>query len=231
MRRRWRQEELPIPNTWGGRRKNAGRKPKGEKAGVSHEARPFHERSHPVHVTVRAVEGLGGMRRLHVANEIGRAIRRAKQSPTGLRVIHFSIQSNHLHLIVEAADRAVLARGMQGLLIRIARAINRTLGRRGRVFGDRYHAHALATPREVRHAIAYVLLNHRKHDAHARGVDLFSSGRWFDGWSTVAPTDSEAPVSAARTWLAGKGWRRHRLIAPTERPGGEASGTRPGAAA
>jgi REP element-mobilizing transposase RayT len=225
MRRRWRQEELPIPNTWGGRRENAGRKPTGERAGVSHEARPFHERSHPVHVTVRTVAGLGSLRRIVVTNEIGKAIRKAKTSRTGMRVIHFSIQSNHLHLIVEARDRTVLSRGMQGLLIRIARGINRALdGRKGRVFADRYHAHALATPREVRNTIAYVILNHRRHDPHARGVDAFSSGRWFDGWSSVSPIESEPPVSTARTWLAAKGWRRHGLIDPSERPARELDG-------
>jgi len=231
MRRRWRQEELPIPNTWGGRRKNAGRKPKGGKAGVSHAQRPFHDRAHPVHVTLRTVAGVGGLRRLFVANEIGRAIRKAKRSPTGMRVIHFSIQSNHLHLIVEAKDREVLATGMQGLAIRVAKAINGTLDRHGRVFADRYHAHALATPREVRHCIAYVLLNHRRHDERARGIDLFSSGRWFEGWRSIAPLASEPPVSAAKMWLGARGWRRHGLIAPTERPGGEASGAKPGAMA
>ena len=74
----------------------------------------------------------------------------------GFRIVHFSVQSNHLHLIVEADDATALARGIQGLSIRIARAVNRVLERRGKVFADRYHAHQLRSPTETANAIAYV---------------------------------------------------------------------------
>ena len=60
---------------------------------------------------------------------------------------------------------------MQGLGIRLAKAINRRLGRKGRVWEDRYHGRPLRTPREVRHGLAYVLLNARKHGVHGRGID------------------------------------------------------------
>jgi putative transposase len=55
----------------------------------------------------------------------------------GCRVVHFTVQSNHLHVIAEARDAMALARGVQALSIRIARAVNRVLGRRGPVFADR----------------------------------------------------------------------------------------------
>src|SRR5438128_10143214 len=95
----------------------------------------------------------------------------AKASRGGLRVLHFSVQRDHLHLLVEAVDGCVLSRGLQGLAIRIAKAVNRVLGRRGRVFSDRFHAHALRTPREVRNALVYVLQNWAKHTPGARGLD------------------------------------------------------------
>src|SRR6185369_3488108 len=87
----------------------------------------------------------------------------ALASKKHFRLLHFSVQNDHVHLVVEADRLSALQRGIQGLTIRVAKAINRVLGRRGRVWGDRYHARALATPREVRNALVYVLANWRKH--------------------------------------------------------------------
>jgi hypothetical protein len=143
--------------------------------------------------------------------------------------VHYSIQSNHAHLIVEADNAAALGRGMKSLAARFARAVNRALGRSGPVLYDRYHLHSLRTPREVRRALAYVLLNARKH-VRARFrearpiVDLASSGRWFDGWREGAiegvKASDERCVARARTWLLTTGWRRHGLLDPLEVPGG-----------
>jgi hypothetical protein len=63
------------------------------------------------------------------------------------------VLATHIHLIVEAKDRELLSRGMQGLVIRMARQLNKALGRTGRVSADRYFARALKTPREVRRAV------------------------------------------------------------------------------
>ena len=126
-------------------------------------------------------------------------------------------------MIVEAKDRPALARGVQGLLIRVAKALNRLWGRRGSVFGDRYHDKVLRTPREVRSALAYVLNNARRHGLRlAQAVDVFASGAWFDGWREKfrARSVPEArPVAAPRTWLLRIGWRRHGLIRLAEIPG------------
>ena len=114
---------------------------------------------------------------------------------------------------------ARFVRGLQGAAIRIARAVNRALGRRGAVWGDRYHARILRTPREVRHALVYLLQNWRKHVPGARGHDPRSSARWFSGWRVPQTHRSAgAPVAAARTWLASVGWRRHGLIEADEAP-------------
>ena len=181
---------------WGGKRKGAGRKPNGTVAGVSHAARPFHEASHPVLVTERFVRELPTMREPDLGRAIAQRIR-ASHSRT-FRVIHFSIQGDHLHLLVEAGSKRSLARGMQGLNIRLARCINRRLGRTGKVFTDRYHARALATPREVRNALRYVLSNWLKHIVGAWGIDPYSSGRWFTGWTSPQPVpDTPSPTAPA----------------------------------
>lgn len=137
----------------------------------------------------------------------------------GFRVVQFTVQENHLHLIIEADDATTFTSGVRGLAIRVARAVNRALGRRGAVWGDRYHARALASPRAVRHALVYVLMNRRKHRPGSAAVDPCSSGAWFSGWrQRIPPIPSPNPVVPARTWLACVGWRRYGLIGLDERP-------------
>jgi REP element-mobilizing transposase RayT len=143
----------------------------------------------------------------------------------GFRLVHYSVQRDHLHFIAEAKERNALSRGVQGLLIRIAKALNRLWGRKGSVFADRYHSRQLRTPREVRSALAYVLNNARKHGLRlAQAVDLFSSGCWFDGWREKLRTrgmPAACPVAPARTWLLERGWRRTGLIGRGEVPAGK----------
>jgi len=122
-------------------------------------------------------------------------------------VVHYSIQTNHIHLIVEADSGIALQRGLWGLAVRTAKAINGRVDRRGPVWFDRYHARSLRTPREVRRAIAYVLLNFCKHLRAPPGIDPRSSGPWFDGWQSGPSVRQRRPVALPRTWLAAVGWR------------------------
>ena len=158
-----------------------------------------------MHVTLRIGSGVPGLRRQRVLYALEEAFAAAKIR-FGMRIVHYSIQGNHLHLIVEADDRASLAKGMQGLAIRLARAINRLFARAGHVWGDRYHSHVLRTRREVANALRYVLGNFARHARQsgnevARFADAFSSVR-FLGF-----TDPDAPVASPRTWLFRLGWR------------------------
>jgi REP element-mobilizing transposase RayT len=145
------------------------------------------------------------------------------------RVVHYSLQRDHAHLLVEAASARDLACGMKAIGARLARAANRVFRRSGSVLADRYHLRTLRTPREVRNALAYVLLNARKHWREHHGsapptrLDEASSGRWFEGWRRAPVSRGppcEAPeVAPARTWLLSIGWRRHGLIDRAEIPG------------
>ena len=175
-----RQEAFPFRGR-GGARKGAGRKPKGARAGIPHRSRAEHAASHPVQTTTRLRAGLPSLRHAREFAIVRRAIQAASERPE-FRVIHYSIQSNHLHLIVEAADRRMLSKGMSALLVRIARGLNRLWQHTGAIFADRFHERALRTPTEVRNSLVYVLQNARKHGIHASGPDAYSSGPWFDGW-------------------------------------------------
>jgi putative transposase len=180
--------------TWGGRRKGAGRRPKGTRAGVSHRSRPRFERLSPVHVTMRMSDWVWNLRSRRSARVLEKAVGGGGDR-FGARVVQASIQGNHIHLLVEANHTAALARGMQGLSVRIAKGMNGLMGRKGRVFADRYHAHVLRTPTEVRNAIRYIRENRQRHAA-AHGEQLPAG--WVDPFASARP-------DAARTWLVRQG--------------------------
>jgi putative transposase len=206
-----RQLSLPLGGDPSRRGKRPGRKPNGPRAGVSHLRRPVHCHRHPVHVTVRVREGLPSLRSESVFCRVLSRIRAAKEQ--FIRILHFSIQSNHIHLLIEANDRGRLAQGMKGFAVRVSKGLNELLGTRGSVWADRYHAHALKTPREVRNAIVYVIRNRAKHGGGVL-VDPCSSARYFDGWGDEVGcppprgSPNDWPVAASETWLMNAGWKR-----------------------
>jgi len=185
----------------------------------------------PVHVTIRLKRGIPSLRQ-------PRFVRRFRSSLSeacvrhGFRVVHYSIQRDHVHLLIEAHSNHSIACGMKSVGARIGKLANRLFQRSGKVLDGRYHLRTLRTPLEVHRALRYVLLNHRHHTARRRRPkrltvhppaqpDPASSGRWFDGWrTTTAPPNltDVREVASARTWLMRTGWRRHGLIDPAEIP-------------
>ena len=229
--------KLSARPSWGGPRDGAGRK-RGERPAVRHRPRSHFQRPLPAHVTLRLRPELLSLRTVKLVHEIERSFAVGCERP-GFRLVHYSLQGNHAHLIVEAHDRAALGRGMMSIGSRLARAVNRVAGRGGEVLAERYHVRMLSTPREVHRALRYVLLNARKHTAvrvAARTavramrtlLDPASSARWFDGWKNRAlrrrnaadpRVPDDPPVARARTWLLTVGWRRHGLLDPADVPG------------
>ena len=150
------------------------------------------------------------------------------------RIVHFSIQADHAHLIVEASDREALLAGVKGLAVRLAKRVNRLVFRRGRVFVDRWHGRALSSPRAVRNALLYVLANFKKHrEAATACLDPYSSSPYFRGFletreclprdvvaalRSLTPRERGSPVAEARGWLLRVGWTRHGLLSIREAP-------------
>jgi REP element-mobilizing transposase RayT len=180
----------------GGRRAGAGRKPKGKKALVSHAARPKFDRATPAHITLRVAENVPSLRSSR-RFAIVRQCFVGTRERFGMRLVEFSVLSNHLHLVVEADTSAALSRGMQGLCIRLAMALNRALRRTGAVFVDHFHSRLLRSPTEVLNAIRYVLGNAARHYAETR-PDVFSS----------SVTAARAMLAAPTTWLVRDAQRR-----------------------
>ena len=224
-KRKPKQLELPTL-TWGGKRKNSGRKRKSPRPLVPHRPRPELHRDHPVHITLRIRDGVPSLRRRGAWAVIVGVLRRAR-GRFGVGVTDFSVMGNHLHLLVETEGRMSLSRAMRGLVARLVKALNAHFGRKGKLFADRYHARILSTPLEIRHALAYVLLNYRKHAAGTgrriapKWLDPRSSGAKFTGWAQRVPSTQHTKdfgTSPPRTWLRRVGWKRHGLLQLNEVP-------------
>lgn len=198
------QMHLKLP-TWGGRRKRKRRRKEERRlAKVPHRKRPALSSRHPVHATWRVLPHVWNLRSRRCFSRIAKSFSRGRDR-FGFRIVHFSVQGNHLHLVVEADDERALARGMQGLGVRIAKALNRLMARKGAVFADHYHARILRSPTQVANALAYVLMNYLHHfpEESARYAkdarDRFSSAWREQG--------TDPPVAPPRTWLLSIGWR------------------------
>jgi REP element-mobilizing transposase RayT len=244
-------EQLPLFKRRGGKRRGAGRKPKGGRAGSPHKKRPVLHARYPVHVTLRVVAAVGNLRRRFTY----RAVREATLTTArreDFHIVHLSIQGNHLHLLVEADHERALARGMQGFQISAAKHLNAAISkgkpgprRRGTVFPDRYHAEIITSPTQARHALSYVVSNWRKHQEDRVApmsswtIDWFSTAVMFPGWAEYgdAPFLWRGPstydpliVYQPRTWLLREGWKLSQCgsISVFEVPGrGSSSGPSP----
>ena len=211
----------------GGKRRGAGRKPKGARAGSPHKERPEIGPRQGLHVVLRVVPAVGSLRR----RELYKAMRDATVTAAireRIRIVHISLQRTHVHLLVEAEDKLALARGMQGFQISAARHINTLLGdgkyrrRRGPVFADRYHLEVITSPTQARHTLSYVVNNWRKHgeDRHGQArrwlVDPYSSGISFPDWKELEDKPFMWPMRATydplvvrrpQSWLLQEGWK------------------------
>jgi REP element-mobilizing transposase RayT len=210
----------------GGKRRGAGRKPKGARAGERHDARPEFKPYHALHVVMRVASAVGSLRRRKMYQAM-RAATIAAALRERFRIVHISLQRTHVHMLVEADHKLALARGMQGFTISAARNINAALGdgehpRRGKVFSDRYHVEVITTPTRARHALGYVLSNWRRHREDQQGlastwlVDPFSSGILFPDWAElqdkalmwpIRETYDPLVVFRPRSWLLAEGWK------------------------
>lgn len=234
-RKRHVQQEL---FTRGGKRKGAGRKPRGARSGSQHQERPDVGPNQALHIVLRVVSAVGSLRKREMYNALREATIVAAVRER-IRIVHISLQRNHVHLLVEAESKQVLARGMQGFQISAARNINTLLGgryrrRRGPVVADRYHLEVITSPRRARHALSYILSNWRKHGEDRWGlastwlIDPFSSGISFPDWKELEDKAFMWPIRASydplvvrrpESWLLREGWKRCGSISASDVPG------------
>jgi len=152
----------------GGKRSGSGRKRLHSK-GVAHRTRETVTNRTPVHVNFKY--------KTHIRNKsclklLKRAIVNARGY--GLRIIHFSMQHNHIHLILEPVSNEIMTSGMRSLTITFAKGL-----KAGKVQLERYHLHVLKTKREAINARNYVLFNKQKHEKGICGTST------IDGYCSI----------------------------------------------
>lgn len=188
----------------GGRRPGSGRK-RIHSQGVSHRIREQITLNRPLHVNFKVKTSIRNKACLKV---LKRAIKNA--SSHGLRILHFSLESNHVHLILEAFDNSILTRGMRSLTITFSKGV-----RKGRIQLERYHLHVLKTLRETKNAIHYVLFNHQKHTGLKRAyitphsslgfiTDLKELARTASMMITLRKIGEISFLDGPQSWMAKK---------------------------
>jgi REP element-mobilizing transposase RayT len=205
------------------KRRKMGRPPTRKGDYVPHVSRPPLDKHHAAHITLKLLPHVGTLR----TGKLHRVIRAAFVAGCdrfGFRLVHYSVQRDHIHLIAEADDGTALSRGIQGLAIRIAKGLNRVLGTAGRVFRERYHENVLTKGKKAFAALNYVLNNGFRHlrklglKVDALFIDPCSSGVYFDGWAPGVlrqrPPPGPRPVVKARSWVIKDGWRRYGPLVP-----------------
>jgi REP element-mobilizing transposase RayT len=209
--------QLALFKPRGGKRRGAGRKPKGRRAGSPHKTRPMLAARYPVHVVLRVTGAVGNLRRRFTY----RAIREATLTTArreNFRIIHVSIQRTHVHLLVEADHKDALAAGMQGFQISAAKHLNAAISkgkpgprRRGTVFPDRYHAEIITSPRQARHTLSYVLFNRPIPSGRSK-IGRLAAKNWPVN-NQITGQSHELSGHVAERRLAGylgSNWRKHQ---------------------
>lgn len=92
-----------------------------------------------------------------------------------LKIIHYTLEYNHIHLLVEAASNRVLHSGMQAFGISLAKGINRFKRLKGTVYKHRYHYRQISSPRDLKNVLHYIFHNGIKHKRTRFALDLYNS--------------------------------------------------------
>src|SRR6266700_3759827 len=121
-RRRHVQQEMTF-RTHGGERPGAGRKHAPGRRREPHSKRPRLNSRFPAHVVLRVEREVGQLRRRRAYHAFRWALYPVLRR-TNFRVVHLSLQREHVHLVVEADDEKALANGMRALQIAAARYLN-----------------------------------------------------------------------------------------------------------
>lgn len=190
-----------------------------------------------LHVVLRARPEIGSLRRPMIYNAFREATVWAARRGR-IRIVQLTLQRTHVHLLVEADSKELLAKGLLGFQVAVARNVNRVLGiagarRRGKVFADRYHLVVITSPTQARRVLAYVMNNWRRHaedraERRTWMTDVYSSGRSFTGWRELAwqrvtpevPSFGALVVVEPRSWLLRDGWKLAGEISAYDVPRG-----------
>jgi REP element-mobilizing transposase RayT len=168
MKRKIRKHtQLSLTNS-----KGAGRKAIHDK-GIRHTKREMIKKDTVLHLTLKIEKNKANLKNKSILKALQHSIKKARS--LGLKVIHYTLEYDHVHLLIEASDKISLGKGMQSLGISFSKGINKIKKQTGKVFKTRYHFRKLNSPREIKNALNYILGNGIKHRETLSVINSFNS--------------------------------------------------------
>lgn len=152
--------------------KSAGRKAFHD-PGIRHTARPVLTKPSSLHLTIKVQKIKADIKNKMILTMLKKAILNARRM--GLKVIHYSLEYDHVHLLIEADNNVILGKGMQSLGVTLSKAINRTKRIKGRVYKHRYHFRKINSARELKNVMFYIFNNGVKHGASKSLNTIYNS--------------------------------------------------------
>jgi REP element-mobilizing transposase RayT len=152
--------------------KGAGRKAIHDK-GIRHIEREVIKKDTVLHLTLKIEKNKANLKNKSILKALQQSIKKARL--LGLKVIQYTLEYDHVHLLVESSDKISLGKGMQSLGISFSKKINKIKKQNGKVFKTRYHFRKLSTPREIKNVLNYILGNGVKHKESSSIVSPFNS--------------------------------------------------------
>ncbi|MGZ3787001.1 MAG: transposase [Bacteriovorax sp.] len=143
--------------------------------GIRHTSRPFLKKPSSLHLTVKIKKNKAEMKNKSVFSLLKRAILNARRQ--GLKVIHYSLEYDHVHLLIEAENNHILGKGMQAFGGTFSKAINRMRKLKGGVYKHRYHFRKISSARELKNVMNYIFTNGLKHKTAKNIVNPYNSIR------------------------------------------------------
>ncbi|MDD4973652.1 MAG: transposase [Bacteriovorax sp.] len=140
---------------------------------MRHTSRPHLSKACSLHLTVKIKKIKAELKNKSVLSILKRAILNARKQ--GLKVIHYSLEYDHVHLLIEADNNHILSKGMQSFGVTISKAINRMRKLKGGVYKHRYHFRKISSPRQLKNVLNYIFNNGIKHKTAKHIVGHYNS--------------------------------------------------------
>lgn len=141
--------------------------------GIRHTHRPVFKKPASLHLTIKIAKEKSNLKNKEVLSILKRAILNSRKM--GLRVIHFTLEYDHIHLLIEAENNHLLGKGMQSFGVTLSKAINKLKKTSGQVYRHRYHFRKITSARQLKNVMNYIFRNGLKHGTSAGIVTGYNS--------------------------------------------------------
>jgi REP element-mobilizing transposase RayT len=152
--------------------KRAGRTAIHDK-GIRHISREDIKKPTSLHLTIKVRENKADIKNKQILKALHHSIKRARMKR--LKIVHYTLEYNHIHLLVEAEIKQLVHQGMQAFGISLAKKINTIKRLKGTVYKHRYHLRKINSPRDLKNVLHYIFNNGIHHKRTSNVLDSYNS--------------------------------------------------------